>query len=475
MKIAVEGCCHGHLDEIYGSLKLLEQRENCKIDLLLICGDFQAVRNQADMQSMAVPLKYQKLGSFWKYYSGKAKAPYLTIFIGGNHEASNHLWELYHGGWVCENIYYLGHAGVINYKGLRIGGVSGIFKHGDYSRGHYETIPYSPSELRSAYHVREYDIRKLLQIQKPIDVFLSHDWPQGIEHCGALDQLLNAKSFLRDDIRTKSLGSPPNKDLLIKLKPNYWFSAHLHVRYPAVVDHEKSTEKNILESGNGNATTNVTKFLSLDKCLPRRQFLQVVDIPTPESNDNEGLSYDLEWLAITKVLHPYLSLKRDATPLPTNEELQSMIEQELMFLSMQIDMDELDLKIPNNFEATCDVLSKTYQPAANPQTIAFCQLLGIENKINANISKPVVVAPGSASMESPPIAQSNPDEILLDDLSSDDENEDHEAVPTPEEQRQHQQQEKNQEAVKVTKPDTVAEEEGEEGHSPKKQKLEESP
>ena len=23
------------------------------------------------------------------------KAPVLTIFIGGNHEASNHLWELY--------------------------------------------------------------------------------------------------------------------------------------------------------------------------------------------------------------------------------------------------------------------------------------------------------------------------------------------------------------------------------------------
>ena len=44
----------------------------------------------------------------------------------------------YHGGWVCENIYYLGHAGVINYKGLRIGGVSGIFKHGDYLRGLFE-------------------------------------------------------------------------------------------------------------------------------------------------------------------------------------------------------------------------------------------------------------------------------------------------------------------------------------------------
>ena len=71
------------------------------------------------------------------------------------------------------------------------------------------------------------------------------------------------------------MGSPPNKDLLLKLKPNYWFSAHLHVRYPAIVDHGKSVEKNVLEPGDGIATTDVTKFLSLDKCLPRRQFLQV--------------------------------------------------------------------------------------------------------------------------------------------------------------------------------------------------------
>lgn len=35
-----------------------------------------------------------------RYYSGEKKAPVLTVFIGGNHEASNHLQELPYGGWV---------------------------------------------------------------------------------------------------------------------------------------------------------------------------------------------------------------------------------------------------------------------------------------------------------------------------------------------------------------------------------------
>ena len=43
-----------------------------------------------------------------RYYSGEKVAPILTVFIGGNHEASNYLQELPYGGWVAKNIYYLG-------------------------------------------------------------------------------------------------------------------------------------------------------------------------------------------------------------------------------------------------------------------------------------------------------------------------------------------------------------------------------
>jgi lariat debranching enzyme len=117
MRIAVEGCCHGELSKIYSTLKSKE-----KVDLLVICGDFQALRNYFDLESMAVPQKFKKLGEFHEYYTGIKVAPIPTVFIGGNHESSNYLQELFHGGFVCPNIYYLGNCGVINFGGLRIAG-----------------------------------------------------------------------------------------------------------------------------------------------------------------------------------------------------------------------------------------------------------------------------------------------------------------------------------------------------------------
>ncbi|KAG8934920.1 lariat debranching enzyme, partial [Tulasnella sp. 418] len=163
MKIAVEGCCHGELDAIYQHINDLEQKNQYKVDLLLMCGDFQAIRTHADLNCMAVPQKYLKLGGFHQYYTGQKVAPILTVVIGGNHEASNYLRELYHGGWLAPNIYYLGAAGVVQFNGLRIAGASGIYKSHDYRLGLYEKIPYDRSSVRSIYHVRQYDVAKLLK------------------------------------------------------------------------------------------------------------------------------------------------------------------------------------------------------------------------------------------------------------------------------------------------------------------------
>jgi lariat debranching enzyme len=67
---------------------------------------------------------------------------------------------------------------------------------------------------------------------------LSHDWPASIEHHGDIKDLLRRKPFLRDDIDNKELGSPPSLGLIRTLKPDWWFSAHLHVKYEATFIHE---------------------------------------------------------------------------------------------------------------------------------------------------------------------------------------------------------------------------------------------
>lgn len=94
LKVAVVGCTHGQLDNIYAALEALEARQGVKVDLLLCCGDFQSVRNEQDLACLACPPKYREMHTFYEYYIGRKKAPILTLFVGGNHEASNYLLEL---------------------------------------------------------------------------------------------------------------------------------------------------------------------------------------------------------------------------------------------------------------------------------------------------------------------------------------------------------------------------------------------
>lgn len=127
---------------------------------------------------------------------------------------------------------------------------------------------------------------RLHQLSGNLDIFLSHDWPNEITQYGNLPTLLRNKPFfqlvsificifiliiffdsfffcfkIRDDIRNGKLGSPPLQTLLRSMRPKYWFAAHLHCFFPAIVHHEENDSN--------------TKFLALDKCLPRRKFLQV--------------------------------------------------------------------------------------------------------------------------------------------------------------------------------------------------------
>lgn len=166
-------------------------------------------------------------------------------------------------------------------------------------KGHYEKVPYDENSKRTVYHIRNLDVYRLKQLSGKIDIFLSHDWPTNIAEFGNLKQLLKKKPYFQEDIKKKQLGSQPCEELLHLLKPAYWFSAHLHCKYAAIIKHEDS----------------VTKFLALDKCLPKRKFLQVVDIPHSDDSKFE-ISYDVEWLTILFLTNHLLSVKNRTTYMP---------------------------------------------------------------------------------------------------------------------------------------------------------------
>ncbi|XP_060639910.2 lariat debranching enzyme [Anolis sagrei] len=455
MKVAVAGCCHGALDKLFETLHFLEERRGQALpDLLLCAGDFQAVRDAGDLLCMAVPAKYREMGGFARYYSGEKKVPVLTIFIGGNHEASNHLQELPYGGWVAPNIYYLGYAGVVKYRGVRIGGLSGIFKSHDYRKGHFECPPYNQQTLRSVYHVRNIEVFKLKQLKQPMDVFMSHDWPRSIYHYGNKKLLLKKKSFFQQEVESNTLGSPAASELLEHLKPTYWFSAHLHVKFAAWMQHKTNGKEQ---------EPKTTKFLALDKCLPHRDFLQIVEIPH-DPNASNHLEYDPEWIAVLKATNNLINISANSWNMPENNGLYEKWDYSVSEEDIRGVLEEAnhDLQVPDNFSAMaacCDANTSQQhiKPVhrINPQTTEFCARFGLTD-INAKIqqlkedilghrddseeeeeeaidSTGSTEEPSDYSANTSALSSSvNPDEIILDEDSAEDEDPETSLDPTSE-------------------------------------------
>lgn len=328
-----------------------------------------------------------------RYYSGEKVAPILTIFIGGNHEASNFLQELAYGGWVAPNIYYLGYAGVIVVNGIRIAGISGIYNYCNFEKGHFEFPPYDHWSMRSVYGIRSMEVFRLSQLTNRIDIMLSHDWPNPIWDYGNKEQLLRFKPYFRVDMQNGKMGSGPCFYLLTTLRPHNWYAAHMHCRFDANVPHDNNES---------------TRFVALDKCLPNKKFLDFLTIGDDEedtqSTDVQTLpliEYDLEWLTVLYLTNNLLNVSKNYTKLPLQPgpgDPQDNV-QRYEFTPTKEEMDAVlkkfngDLKIPNNFTQTVQAydpqrdgrnfknLNERVHVELNPQTTEFCAKLGIDDPL----------------------------------------------------------------------------------------------
>ncbi|CAI6100924.1 unnamed protein product [Clonostachys chloroleuca] len=437
-RIAVVGCGHGQLDTIYADLESACSSRGWSlsdIDLLIICGDFQAVRNESDLNCMSVPRRYRQLGDFHKYYSKQIRAPVLTIVIGGNHEASNYFFELYHGGWLAPNIFYMGAAGVIRYGPWRIAGLSGIYGRPDYRSPHHERLPYDRDGIKSVYHVREYDVEKLLRVTGHVDIGLTHDWPAWVELCGEYESLYAAKPHFLASAKIDNLGSKPASRLLGYLQPSYWFSGHMHVKFSASINHvgssfedtvrllpvsesfrtalplfKKNASESVVENTSITKQNNVTQFLALSKAAGDHPstYMELLELELPERSEEEQqyffrdengkyhLSYDEEWLAITRAYNDTLRFADPNTLIVPPAKKKSMVSPTTITRHMTWVRENISkkglLRIPEDFTAhaptqSANTIDGQEQPPEfpNKQTSNFAELLEMEDKFAVSV------------------------------------------------------------------------------------------
>uniref|UniRef100_A0A7S0E8Z8 Lariat debranching enzyme C-terminal domain-containing protein n=1 Tax=Hanusia phi TaxID=3032 RepID=A0A7S0E8Z8_9CRYP len=267
--------------------------------------------------------------------------------------------------------------------------------------------------MRSAYHVREYEVWKLGMLTGDVDIFLSHDWPRGITRHGDERRLLRTKRFLEEEVRNNALGNPYTAPLLDKLKPSYWFAAHLHTKFAAVYEHKDAGK--------------CTKFLSLDKCLPNRDFLQAIHIETEGSASGEDVSssirYDPEWLAILRAAEPYRSLGRQAAMLPDPETFRAEVEKQREWVKQRMSEDADFNRIPHNFELTLPPYNPHERSAGQPEFHPSPQTLHLVNKLEIAMPHVGVNQPEQACE-----AENNPDEIDLDEEEEEEEGQTHDVL-----------------------------------------------
>jgi lariat debranching enzyme len=377
------------------------------------------------------------MGDFHRYYSGEKQAPVLTLVIGGNHEASNYLSELYYGGWLAPNIYYLGAANVLRYGPFRIAGLSGIFKSGDYQKPHYERLPYDRNDIRSIYHVREHDISRLLRVRSPVDIAISHDWPRRVEWFGDYQGLFADRPSFFESVKVDGLGSAPAERVMDHLRPRHWFSGHMHVKYSAVVQHAGNAngdifkdviipdelraqlprsifgtvpkqKKNARKSSPPDITNTVTRFLALDKPGAHRDFLELMEVESSctiegtsassymhrTSEGKFSLHYDEEWLSIIRSSEGGSAAEDPSLDIgqgETDSDYTGTMSPDLHWIQVNIATKGL-LKIPHNFKKHAPVYHPSEEGTANEQpdafpnsqTEEFCNMLQIQNGVSVD-------------------------------------------------------------------------------------------
>ena len=223
---AAIGDVHGQMNKMVSLLQGRESSKNIKLDFVLQVGDFEPHRDENDLNTMAAPAKYRKLGDFHNYYQNILKFPWPVYFIAGNHEPYGFLDQYPEGAEICSNCHYIGRANSFSINDIQVSGLSGIYKEDAFIKKRPDISEIEHISNKHYIYFTDNEVDKLIDFGKT-DILLLHDWPAGI-----ID-LADAKQFeaQRRSIRYDTVGNEYSKIVMELTDPQIVLCGHMHKKY----------------------------------------------------------------------------------------------------------------------------------------------------------------------------------------------------------------------------------------------------
>eukprot|EP00474_Spongospora_subterranea_P004430 CRZ04888.1 hypothetical protein [Spongospora subterranea] len=307
MLIAIAAGVMGEWAAVHRQILKQTRKTGRRPDLLLVPGNSIPARNAGDLAQTHMCDKFQSRHSFYKYYARESTSPCPTIVVGGEHDPSNYLFEMYFGGWLAPRIYYLGASGCVRFGGLRIAGISGVYDQERFDTGYHEPFPLRADDLRTFPFTRQAELFKLRQISGGVDLVLSYDWPTGVtRHLDDDGGSLFERYPHVAGGNGRAVGNPHLDSVLKHLQPQYWIAGRHYVDFTSRIEHDS---EQVLKA---------SMFLCAERSARKKVSVRYLELPDIEGSDHV-LSYDPEWLTIQRLTTPLLSTNILAPLLTTSD------------------------------------------------------------------------------------------------------------------------------------------------------------
>lgn len=226
--VAAVGDVHGAIGKLkHGIRRWHDANPSRPIARALQVGDFEPTRGERDLASVVIPDRYRRVGDFPSFHSGREVFPVPLHFLGGNHEPHRFLEAYPNGHELAPQLFYGGRVFVATLDGIKVVGLSGIYRHHVFHKGRPCQLPSDPGQeavnWRPWMYFTKQEWGAALDQVRGAQILILHDWP------AHLVDLMAPKTICGElSAKTKNVGNDPALELLVAAKPDLLICGHHH-------------------------------------------------------------------------------------------------------------------------------------------------------------------------------------------------------------------------------------------------------